>query len=239
MRTDLVTAWFIYQWLQQHAPDIAAGWPLAVDDQVKGAAQQLSTVMPDIAVQATGQHLLARTTIALWNLSEVALLGGGTPTPLSPRPNQLRYYTDGNAEAAAEAAQAGYNALQANVTSVDDLKKLSGATTAIATGLFHFLPDPAAKMVFNGLADAGFETIVFNHGRPTEQGEGADVVEQYRKLGVTTYPRNVAQVEAVIPQNWRVIAAQGQIDTLRSDPLIAPHLDGVPNLSDVFQVAKT
>ena len=39
MRTDLITAWFIYEWVEQNFPDIAADWSFEVDDQVKAMAQ--------------------------------------------------------------------------------------------------------------------------------------------------------------------------------------------------------
>ncbi len=236
MRTDLVTAWMIHGWLQKHAPDII--WPLTVDDQVKGVAGHFTGLMPDAPLAVTGQHLLARTVIKAWNLTNVALLGGGTPSPLSPRPEQLVYYTDGNPEVVAEAAQAGYNAVQVNVTNADDVKKVTGATTAIATGLFHFLPEPAAQMVFNNLAGAGIRALVFNHGNLGGGEGGANVREQYSKLGVNLFPRSRDQVEALIPAEWRMERFQPQAETLQDEPIIGPYVAAGENVTDVYQVVR-
>jgi len=236
MRTDLVSAWMIHGWLQQNAPDIA--WQLTVDDQVKGVVGHFTGLMPDAPLAVTGQHLLARTVINAWNLTNVALLGGGTPSPLSPRPEQLVYYTDGNPEVVAEAVSAGYNAVQVNVTSADDMKKVAGATTAIATGLFHFLPDAAAIMVFNNLSGAGLQMVVFNHGNLGGGEGGASVREQYSKLGVNLFPRSRDQVEALIPSDWRVERFHPQAEVLEDEPLIARHLAGAENVTDVYLVVR-
>lgn len=137
-----------------------------------------------------------------------------------------------------EAAQAGYNAVQVNATNASDLKKLQGASTAISTGLFHFLPDPAAGMVLNALADAGFQTVVFNHGNLGGGEAGASVREQYSKLGITMHPRSIEQMTAIIPPQWRVEEALPQSEVLRNDPLIGPHVDQAENLTDVYWIVR-
>jgi len=138
----------------------------------------------------------------------------------------------------AEAVSAGYNAVQVNVTSADDMKKITGATAAIATGLFHFLPDAAAIMVFNNLSGAGLQMVVFNHGNLGGGEGGASVREQYSKLGVNLFPRSRDQVEALIPSDWRVERFHPQAEVLEDEPLIARHLAGAENVTDVYLVVR-
>ena len=83
MRTDHVTAWLIKQWLQENAPDLAAGWTLQPDEQIIGFAKRLETIVPQVGVIFTCQNILAKTAIEMWNLKEVALVAGGALTPLT------------------------------------------------------------------------------------------------------------------------------------------------------------
>lgn len=238
MRTDLVTAWLIHQWVRENAPDVATQWQLEVDEQIKGMAQGVASLLPNVAIQVTGQHLLARASIKKWGLRNVALIGGGTPTPLSPAPEQLRYYTDSNGDVVADAASAGYTAMQINATQSADLKQLDGATTAIATGLFHFLPDVAVPTVLNALAEAEFEHVIFNHGNRNAEEGGAEIRERYSKMGVNIYPRTVDEVQALIPPDWACVEVIPQPECLKDDPLMAPHVDDLPNITDVYRLSR-
>ena len=234
MRTDLITAFAIHQWLQEVEPDLAAQWPLEVDNQIKGIVQQVQNFVPDFAPQIAAQHAVAKTVIEHWGLTDVALFSGGTPSPLSPDPDQLRFYSDISPEVVAEAAAAGYKAKQVDVTKVDDLKKLDGATTAIATGLVLFLPDPAIKKLFNNLEDADFDTFVFNQVRAGEAGGAADL---YAKMGITLYTRDRSDIESLIPEGWSFEMIQPMSDLLRQAPLGA-HFAGLVNRADVYKAVR-
>lgn len=238
MRTDHVTAWLIYQWLQQNAPDITDEWSFDVDDQIKGMAQGVAGLLPNVEIQIVGQHSLARVLIDQWNLENVALLGGGAPTPLSPRLDQILYYTDDNLDAVNDAIHAGYNALQVNVTNADDLQKLDGATTAVASGLMHFLPDAAVSGVFNGLSEAGFHMVVFNHGNRNAEEGGAEIRERYAKMGITIYPRIVDELWTLVPHGWSLEQIVPQPECFVDDPLLAPYVNEMPNITDVYQLVR-
>lgn len=238
MRTDHITAWLIYEWVQENAPEITAEWSFDVDDQIKTTAQGVAGLLPNARMIVVGQQMLARTLISKWNLTNVALLGGGTPTPLSPRPNQLLYYTDNNADAVNDAINAGHNALQVNATNVEDLKKLDGATTAVASGLMHFLPDAAVQMFFEGLAEAGFTMLVFNQGNRNVEEGGAEMRERYSKMGITMYPRTQDEVRAMIPAGWTLVDVIPQPECFVGDPLLGPHVDDMPYATDVYRVTR-
>lgn len=236
MRTDLITAWLIYQWVRENAPAITTQWQLEVDDQIKGMAQGFVGLLPDAAIQVTGQHLLARASIKKWSLTNVALLAGGTPTPLSPQPDQLLYYTDANVDVVTDAIEMGYTAIQVNATQADQLKQLNGATTAIATGLFHFLPDAAALGVLNALHDTGFKQVIFNHGNRNAEEGGAEIRERYSKMGVNIFPRTVAEMQALVPDTWQFTETLPQPECLKDDPLLAAHVADLPNITDVYRL---
>lgn len=236
MRTDHVSALLIHEWLVENAPDLAAQWKFRVDDErVKGVVQMLKQLIPGAILEAATQHYLARLAIGLWNLTDVALLGAGLPTPLSPRPDQLRYFTDLSPDAVAEAAAMGYNALQVNAADPEHLKQLNGATTAVAAGLFALLSDEATKMVFDGLASAGFHTLIFNQTNPEMDYE---VTRNYAKLGIKGYPRSVEQVKAVIPENWKVELAVPLREIMIQDVRFGARFAKLSRVNDVYKCVR-
>lgn len=235
MRTDHISAWLIKDWLNNNVPDIAAQWPFEVADEVKMVVKKMQGIIPTAQRQATAQNVIARNAIRQWNLTDVALLAGGTPTPLSPTGDQLLYFTDGNPEAVAEARQAGYPAVTVNVTSQNDLQQLSGGKTAIATGLFHFLPDQPTRATFDYLYDLGYETIVFTHANPDA---GQEILDAYAKLGVIIFIRDKQAVSTVISDKWRIVDASPVSQLAQLDHQIGSHLADLPSLFDVYRVVK-
>jgi hypothetical protein len=192
-------------------PHLINGWSLTVNDATKAVAERSRVLFPAVELVFVGQAAIAKTAIERWDLTDVAYLAAGTPTPLSPRPDQLRYYTDGNADAVEEAAQAGYNAQHVDVRNLNDLKKLDGATTLIATGLIPFLPDLAARAMFANLAHMGFQTLIFNSSNPivdavkSEEVHGTQTIaDQYAKLGLQLHFRTPDQVGELVNGCWHL-----------------------------------
>ena len=235
MRTDHVTALLIKKWLQDNAPDLANSWNLEVDAQIMPFATKIETLLPQIGLIFTSQNILAKIAIEMWDLKEVALLAGGAPTPLSPRPSQLLYYTDGNAEAVEEARSAGYNALQVNVTDSSQIQQLIGAKTAIATGLFHFLPDEAARTVFSAVDQHGFHTIVFSHGTPEADQEA---IRQYENLGIRMFMRTLEQTQALFPPGWKIDYQERVVDYMRYGGELGAKLADAPHMMDIYKATK-
>ena len=235
MRTDLITAWYIYEWVEQNFPDIAADWSFEIEDQIKAMAGKVNEMVPGARETAVGQHMVPRIVIDQWSLTDITLFAGGTPTPLSPAPRHVSYFTDANEEAVAEAEKAGYRSRKVDITQLDDLKHLNGSTTGIATGLFHFLPDAAVRQVFANLAEAGYQQMVLTQGTPVA---GTEVIDQYKKLGANLHLRYAEQLQAVIPDDWQVEQADPLETVIRNDPDLGSHLTNLPKLLDVFRVVR-
>lgn len=225
----------MWDWLQGHAPHLAHNWKLEVSDEVKNFAERSKVMIPSGPIQVLGQHMVASTVIERWGLNKVAILAGGTPTPLSPKPGQILYFTDANPEAVAEAQAAGYNALRVNVVSADDLKQLNGAKTAIATGLFHFLPDAAVQSLFHNLSEAGFETIIFTQGTKAANPEFA---EGYAKFGVKVILRYVDDIRRLLPDNWRIDEVSPTSELLQHVREIGPYFAQMPHIIDLYRVVR-
>jgi hypothetical protein len=211
VRSDLIGAWIMRQWFAKHIPHLVESWSLSVNAATKAAAERVISLLPALELVFVGQAPIAKTAIDRWSLTEVAYLAAGTPTPFSPRPDQLRYYTDGNPAAVAEAAQAGYNTLVVDVYNSDHLKQLDGVTTLIATGLTHFLPDQAARRIFAILAQSGFQRLIFNNANqftdPLKAGEaeGAHgVTDQFSRLGMQLYFRSPDQIRTLLDGYWQL-----------------------------------
>jgi hypothetical protein len=235
MRTDHITAWLIKQWLHDHAPDIAHGWDFEPDEQVKVFAARVETILPRVRLIFTSQNILARTAISMWNFQDVALLAGGVPTPLTPRPDEVLYYTDGNAEAVQEARAAGYNACHVDVTNTDSIRQLEGAKSAVATGLFHFLPDEPATKVFHALDQQGIHTIAFSHATPdTDQ----DAIQQYEKLGIKFFARNHDHVQSVLPPSWKIDYHENMTDYMRHAGEIGAKLSETPRMAMFYKASR-
>jgi hypothetical protein len=236
MRTDLVSAYLIHEWLEEYLPEMAAEWQLEVDDQVKRIAQMMKDTVSNAKLHFTVQHLVAKAVIEDWDLKDVVLLGGGTPTPLAPKPDQLLYWTDKDPDAVAEAAASGYNSRQVDVRQVDQLSQLPGARTAIALGLMHFLPDPAVPAFLNNLSAAGFEVAVFNQGNRNEADDLATTQDEYKKLGAELFVRNSDELIALMPDNWHVEIVIPIAEAVRSRAEINNHLANLPHRFDVYRV---
>jgi len=236
VRTDHVTAWLIKEWLQDHAPDLANAWGLQPDAQVIGFAKRLQTIIPQVRLIFVSQNILAKTAIEMWNLEDVAVLAGGVPTPLTPRPHQLLYYTDGNPEAVEEARAAGYNARHVNVLDDKAIQQLDGAKSAIATGLFPFLPDAATRGVFAALDHQGLDTIVLSHA--SSEGD-MEAVNQYESLGIHMFLRDQDQLQALLPPGWKIDYCDRVVDHMRYAGEIGAQLADTPHMMNVFKVTKS
>ena len=235
MRTDHVTAWLIKQWLQDNAPELASAWNLQVDPQILPFAAKIETIIPNVRMIFTCQNILARTAIELWDLKEVALLAGGGPTPLSPRPDQVIYYTDGNLEVVEEARAAGYNARHVNVTESGSLQQLVGATSAIATGLFHFLPDEVARSVFAAVDQQGFQIFAFSHNT---LGTNQDAMRQYENLGIRMFMRDLEEIQALLPPGWHIDFCEPIGEFVRYAGDVGAKLANTPHMVNFYKATK-
>jgi len=242
MRTDLVTAYLIHDWLTAHAPALADQWEVPAHEQAMGMAGKLKGILDGVEAQVTGQNMVAHNAIAYWGLNKAVLVAGGTPTPLSPKVDELLFWSDANADAVAEAEAAGYSAQVVDVREPDDLGKLSVAESLVTTGLFHFLPDEAAKGMFGALVTTDVKTIVFNHFRlPGDAPQDAalhEAIGQYVQLGISVYPRDSAMVETVIPKGWQITEALPQGDVIRRDERVGEHFADHIAWFDVYRIDR-
>lgn len=236
MRTDLITAWIIKEWLSQNLPHLAESWSLEVDDAVQEAAQNLKRIVDDVPRQVVSQNALARLIVQHWALDAVALIGGGAPTPLSVKPNEVLYYTDASPDVVHLALEQGYRAMRVDVTKLEDITLLAGAKTAIATGLMHFLPSGAMQAVMQNLALTGFEMLIFNHGN---RRAGTAVIEQYAKMGIGMYMRDRDEVEALLPDGWCIVDLYTGPEFIEQyGGELSQHLVGMPPMIDLYRVAR-
>ena len=231
MRTDLIAAWLVYQWLQARVPQLADGWQLAVSDEVQAFAARVKGMYGQIDTMFASQSAIAQTAIALWNLDDLALFGAGTPTPLTPQSTNVKYYTDMNPAVLAEAQQAGYRTQQVNVKDVDDLRQLEGVEAGVATGLFHFLEDPHVAALFNTLADGGIHTLVFNNAAPEA---GQELMDQWNRLGFQMYARTPDNVASLLPGGWQLEAAHPVTDFVRHHPVAGEQLAQQRDIYSVY-----
>jgi hypothetical protein len=228
IRTDMIGACFIHGWLTQHMPELAAQWTPDVDDMVRGFAERVKVMMPAIELIFTGQSAIAQLAIEHWRLERVAYLGAGTPTPFSPLPGQLLYYTDANEGAVAEAERQGYNTRRVNVREPDDLRQIADASTLLATGLIHFLPAEAAQNVFRGFAFAGFRYFVFNHMQGLTDDE-MRVPAEWHKLGFNLFSRGRDEMEPLYREYWREVDVIPFGDLIDAHPTLRPYFDHLRN----------
>jgi hypothetical protein len=236
MRSDLIIAGAVWYWLSEHAPHLVENWDFQPDDELKAFVTRILSTFGFIGAQFTGQSAIAATAIQQWNLRDIALLGGGYPTPLTPTPDQILYYTDINPQVSAEVAQLGYNTCKVDVTQVDDLKQLKGASTAIATGLFHFLSDAAMQQVMRNFAEAGLRTVVINHINP---GVPDALIQNWTRMGFTVYKRRPDEVTALMPEDWQIEAAQTARDLLIHHPALGQKFAQLEELSDIYLVRRS
>jgi hypothetical protein len=240
VRSDLISAYVLHKWFADNLAHVVDGWSVPVNEASRGAAERLMSMMPAFVLVFVTQAPIAKAAIERWGLTDVASLGAGTPTPVSPRPDQVRYYTDANPGAVAEAKQAGYNAMLVDVRNPDDLKKLEGATTLIATGLMHFLPDEAARAMFANIARLGFESFVFNNANPLDDGFPHEelvgtnnVVDQYSKMGMKLHFRSPQEVEA-LAQGYLQIQHATAIPDLYKGHFLNPFVPASRNIYTVY-----
>ncbi len=231
MRSDLIIAGAVWYWLSEHAPHLIEDWDFQPDEELKAFVSRILSTFGFIGAQFTGQSATAATAIEQWNLRDIALLGGGYPTPLAPTPDQILYYTDINPEVGAEAARLGYNPCKVDVMQVDDLKQLKGASTAIATGLFHFLSDAAVQQVMRNFAEAGFRTLVFNHINPDVPDA---LIQNWTRMGFTVYKRTVEEVTTLMPDEWQIEAAPTARDLLIHHSTLGSKFAQLEELSNIY-----
>ncbi len=235
MRSDLIAANMIRHWLLNNAPELLDGWAFRGGPELDGFVAKIKTIDPDIDAQFASQGAIARTAIELWDLKDVAVLGGGSPTPLSPLPEQVRYFTDLSPEAVAESAEIGYPTACVDVKSVNDLKKLTGATTAVSTGLFHFLPAEAARLVLENLGQAGFKRLAFNC---MDISVGDDLLSNWSKLGYILYPRSIEDVREFLPPDWHLEKAMNAHDFFKNHHVIWEKFLEIKNMHNMFLAVR-
>jgi hypothetical protein len=235
MRSDLIAAAMVRKWLSANAPSLIQNWLFEGDAELDGFIERVTGLFPDIDAQFASQGAVAKTAIELWKMHHVALLGGGSPTPLTPRPDQLMYYTDLSAEVVAEVAQAGYNTRVVDVKNVDDLKQLTGATGAIATGLFHFLDEDAAREMLNNLVTAGFQTVIFNNMGTNVSPE---LQANWTKLGYRMFARTPADVAELLSGQWKLDQALTMPQFFQHNHEIGPKLVIMDNIYYIYKLVR-
>lgn len=239
MRTDLVTAVLIHEWLTKHMPELVESWHLEVDEQVERMVQVVKSTLDGVHSILVAQNLIAKLVIDEWGFHDMAVLAGGTPTPLSPKPEDIRYWTDTNPIVVAEAASAGYNALHVDVMNVEHLKMLQGVSVVVATGLLHFMPDAAVALPFKGLAEAGISTFIFTQGNLNVGAEFSATVVEYKKLGVDLFLRSPEQVQQIIPPDWHVEQVSTAPEALKKLSFMDGHISSMPQWIDVYKVIRS
>jgi hypothetical protein len=235
MRSDLIAAGMVRSWLDTHAPHLVNGWSFEFTDELQGFVNRVKTMVADIDAQFVTQAAVPRTAITHWNLSDVVVLGGGMPSPFSPRPHEVRYYTDINPAVVDEVGQMGYPTRQVDVRSLDDLKTLDGANTALAIGLFHFLDDAAAHQTLRNLLDAGFERFVYNNMNFNVSDE---LVATWGKLGFVLYRREPDGMRAILPDGWKMEQAVSASDFLAHNPDLGEKLSQLTSLHNIYLLER-
>lgn len=210
MRTDLIAAWLVYQWLQMNAPEVAAAWgDFDVDDDVKAFAARVKGMYAQMDAVFASQSVLGRTAIDHYGLEDVAILGGGAPTILSAAPEDVMYWSDIDENVLNEAQAAGYSTVRVDARDPSTYASLKPAKSAIGTGLFHFMDDDDVRAIFTSLQDAGITTIVFNNVDPVTAQE---LMDQWTNMGNTMYARTRDEMAALLPDGWQIADVKG-LDT--------------------------
>jgi hypothetical protein len=164
--------------------------------------------------------------IDYYELFNVALVNAGIPTPLSPMPSDIRYYTDMDEQVIECSQNMGYNAIRADLSDPYDIQLLKDTDIAIATGVFHFLSDIAFQQVFNNFAKANFRTIIFNHA------DSNNTIP----LSVVNQPlqRTTHEISSLLPKGWRIVEVAGMLDLLGNLEVIGSRLHKLPNLYNIY-----
>ncbi len=205
-RSDLLGARMMWEWVYERAPHLVDGWTVDADDFMTTFVRRVLDFYPPMPRVFALQAPIAATAIKRWDLRDVVLLGGGTPTPFSPKPDQILYYTDASASVVAEAHEAGYRAEVVDIRQPEDFNKVPGATTAVSTGLFHFLSDEAARGVLRLFLGVGMTTFVFNNMRALEADEHGTIrsIEEWAQFGMQLYPRTIDEMAALVSDSWNL-----------------------------------
>jgi hypothetical protein len=233
MRTDLIAVWLVKQWLMEHAPDIGTAWEMDVEDNVKGFAARVKDLYEHMDAVFASQSAIASTAIDLWSLENVVIFGGGRPTPLTATPDQVLYYTDANPEVVAEAAALGYDTMVVDVNNIDHLSSMEGATTGIATGLFHFLNDDQVQDLLLNLAETGIHTVAFNNVDPLA---GEELMDQWTKAGNQMYARTLDDMPKVLPDGWQTVEAYPFTKFIINNRQLGEELAAQPGIYNVYLI---
>jgi hypothetical protein len=235
MRSDLIAAGMVRSWLEANAPHMTESWSFEITEEIQGFINRVKMLLPDVDAQFVSQAAVPRTAITHWNLTDVAVLGGGMASPLSPHPHEALYYTDINPAVVEEVGELGYNTRQVDARSLDDLKTLVGAKTALAIGLIHFLDDAAARQTFANLLDAGFERVVFNNMNNNVSDELAG---NWHKLGFVLYRREPEDIRALLPSGWTMQEAVIASEFLSHNPDMGDKLSRLIDLHHVYLLER-
>ena len=237
MRTDLIAAWLVYQWLQENAPEVAVAWgDFDVDDDVKAFAARVKGMYEHMDAVFASQSVLARTAIDLYDLDGVAILGGGAPTVLSAKPEKVTYWSDIDQNVLTEAKAKGYNTVMVDARDPSTYHNLKSAKSAIGTGLFHFLDDTDVNAVFKSLQAAGIETIVFNNVDPLA---GKELMDQWTNMGNTMYARTRDEMPTLLPAGWELTDNMPKTDFIRHAADIGEPLAKQPSIYNVYRAQFT
>jgi hypothetical protein len=235
MRSDLIAAGMVHHWLHIHASSLTDGWALPIDDELQGFITRILTAFPDIDAQFVGQSAIAATAIDLWNLPSVAVVGGGMPTPLSPPPHKVMYWTDINPQVVDEVHHLGYNTRGVDVKNAADIAQLSGIETIVATGLFHFLDDEGLVQVMQNFAQPGIRTLVFNN---MNQNVDDALLQNWTKLGFKLYRRSSNEVKALSSKEWHIQAVLTVREFYRHHKQLASELSSLPDINNIYLAVK-
>ena len=234
MITDLVSMFMIQRWLQQHAPQFVDDWskelPPEIPFPIQMAMKDLEASTPQMGATFLSQTCIARHAIQRWNLPAPAILGAGRPHMFSPLPDQVKWYTDQVPDVLTAAEAQGYATAQVDLGNLDDIQKLAGAQSAIATGLLHFFPDEIIGGLFDALAGVGVTHFAFNHADPAAGEEHFSASAGHVQL----HPRTAEDVKALTPDSWQLHETMPQATFIHDFPDIGDQLADQPHRANVF-----
>ncbi len=237
MRTDLIAAWLVYQWLLANAPDVAARWVnFDVSDDIKAFSARVKGMYEHMDSAFASQSVLGRTAIAHFGLQDVAILGGGAPTVLSAAPDDVLYWSDIDEGVLTEAQAVGYDTVHVDARDPSTYHNLKPAKSAIGTGLFHFMTDDDVRAIFNSLQAVGITTVVFNNVDPVA---GKELMDQWNKLGYTLYARTPDTVLPLLPEGWQLTDTLAADTFSRLAPDIGEALTKQPNIHYIYRAQFT
>lgn len=237
LRTDLIGAWLVYQWLRANSPAVAAAWVgFDVDEDIKAFAARVKGMYTHMDAAFASQSVLARTAIQQFGLQDVAILGGGAPTILSAAPQDIMYWSDVNEGVLADAQAAGYRTVRVDARDPSTYAALAPARSAIGTGLFHFMTDDDVRAILTSLQAAGITSVVFNNVDPVA---GKDLMDQWNKMGNTLYARTPEAVPALMPPGWQLTDTLDAVTFAKLAPDIGEPLSQQPNIHYVYRAQFT